>query len=302
MIKKFYHLILDNIKHKKIEKLLEINSYLENFDYNPESLQNEPPKEDGNYIWQLWLQGENNIPPMVRKCLDSVKKYCPYNYKIIVLDNEKVKKYIEIDKNIEYKYKNKLISNAHYSDYIRTCLLEKYGGIWIDATVLLTGKIPDKILNQQFFVFKNPIWYEHKKVPSENLFKVFLSIDKESGFYGSNWFIVAKNDCLIVKIQKYLLEQYWNKENSLCNYFLYHFFISKTLIKNEICKNIFENMYSCSNRATHFLQNMLKEKFCALEFEEIKNTTPIHKLTYKYKKVIPNSFLEHILQNYKGDN
>ena len=298
MIKKIYHSILNNVKQEKIKKLLEINNYLNSYDYNSDYLSNTPLENNENYIWQLWFQGENNAPHIVKQCVESIKNFHPEK-KIVVVDETSIDNYLEIPQFIKDKYKQKIISKAHYSDYIRTCLLAKYGGIWIDATVLLTDKIPDEILNQDFYVFKNPIWFEYKKVPSENLFKVFLSIDAEAGFYGSNWFIVSKSNNLIMKLQKQLLEEYWRKEDTLMHYFMYHFIFSKLLINNNECREIFEKMLSGSNKAPHYLQNVFNRKSCSLEFETIKKTTSIHKLTYKFDKVIPNSFLDRILKNYK---
>lgn len=293
MPKKLYQYIKNFLSKKEIDRLLEVNDYLDNFNYNlPVNSENKNKKS--NYIWQLWLQGESQAPPLVKICLNSIKKYHPEK-EIIILDKNNIKQYLEIPKFIEDKYINGIISNTHFSDYIRTSLLDKYGGIWIDSTVLLTNKIPERILNQDFFVFKNPIWYINKKIPTENIFKIFLSIDKSSGLYGSNWFIVANANNYIIKLQKYLLEQYWKKENYLIHYFLYHFFISKSLIKNEICEEIFDNMYSLSNKEPHILQAFLNKKYDENLYNEIVNLSNIHKLTYKYKSVQQKSFLEYIL-------
>ena len=36
------------------------------------------------------------------------------------------------------KHKNNIIDNTHFSDLLRLELLIKYGGTWIDASVLIT--------------------------------------------------------------------------------------------------------------------------------------------------------------------
>jgi hypothetical protein len=36
------------------------------------------------------------------------------------------------------KYQKKIIDNTHFSDLLRLELLIKYGGTWIDASVLVT--------------------------------------------------------------------------------------------------------------------------------------------------------------------
>ena len=296
---KFIHKIFEkSINEKSKKSVLYANEYLEKFDYQYIPTLNETsPKQKSNYIWQMWYQGEENAPLIVKKCLESVKKYNP-DKEIIVINEKSIDKYIEVPFFVREKYKKGIISKAHFSDYIRTCLLVKYGGIWIDSTVLLTDKIPDEILNQNFFVFKNPLWYNLKTVPTENLFSLFLLVDKNSGLYGSNWFILSKPNNIILQLQKRLLEQYWYTENSLIQYYMYHFFLSKIIIKRTECKKIFEKMYSLSNKEPHILQNLLHDKYNEELFGEIKRISPIHKLTYKFNKVIPGSFLEEILKSY----
>lgn len=298
LFKKVYKLLIKKVEENKKNALLRTNEYLEKFDYS--IVGTDEADTDSNYIWQLWNQGEQSAPPLVKKCLQSVKKF-NQDKKIVVLDDISIDKYIEIPEFIKEKYKKSVISHAHYSDYIRTCLLAKYGGIWIDATVLLTDKIPQNIMNQDFFVFKNPLWYNYPKVPDENLFKLFLIVENNAGLFGSSWFIVSKPNNPIVLLQKQLLEQYWCSENKLIHYFLYHIFISKSLIKNNVCKKIFENMHSLSNQEPHILQNIFQEEFNAELFEKVKQLTTIHKLTYKFEKIAPNSYAELILKNNTGD-
>ena len=88
-------------------------------------------------IWQLWFQGEDNAPEIIKVCFASVKKHAK-NRKVIVLDDETWRQYISLPEYIVEKYNDKTIGPAHMSDVIRVCLLEKYGGTWIDATILLS--------------------------------------------------------------------------------------------------------------------------------------------------------------------
>ena len=297
MIKRLFRYLKMLIAKKEITKYLLLNNYLNKYNYYLEEntiLDTPKTQEQTNYIWQLWLQGEENAPPIVKKCLNSIKTNHP-EMKNIVLNKDTIKQYLDIPKCIEKKYKQGIISNTHFSDYIRTCLLYKYGGIWIDSTVLLTDKIPENILKQNFFVFKNPLWYSSKIVPSEELFKVFLSMDRNAGLFGSSWFIIAKKNNPILKLQKQLLENYWAKENKNIHYFFFHFLLTKSLIKNPICKKIYEDMYSLSNKEPHILQNALDLKYNENLFNEIKKLSFIHKLTYKKETIEKNSFFDYLL-------
>ena len=131
--------------------------------------------EDNKYsncIWQLWLQGFDNAPDIVKKCVKSVKYFC-HDKKIIYLDEKNISNYITIPEHIMHKYKKGIISPAHFSDYIRVALLSKYGGLWLDSTILLTDKIPDEIFESKIFLFKDLGWFDQydscKKMSRKNV-------------------------------------------------------------------------------------------------------------------------------------
>ena len=131
--------------------------YISKYEY---ALRNKLPADlqpNGRYpncVWTLWLQGEENAPQVIKNCIKSFRIYLK-NYRLIVLDENSIQKYIHIPKIIMDKYKNREIDKTHFSDIVRYCLLYKYGGLWLDSTVLLTDKFPKEILDQDFFVFSN---------------------------------------------------------------------------------------------------------------------------------------------------
>lgn len=52
-------------------------------------------------------------------------------------------------------YKKKTImSKAHFADLLRCMLLSLYGGLWLDASVFLTGEIPEYIFKENFFMYR----------------------------------------------------------------------------------------------------------------------------------------------------
>ena len=82
-------------------------------------------------IWTYW--DNSNIPKLISFCIDSWKKYNP-DYTINVLSSDNLHLYTDINiKNIKWND-----SSARQSDIIRLIILEKYGGIWIDASTILT--------------------------------------------------------------------------------------------------------------------------------------------------------------------
>ena len=92
-------------KYKQTADLINANNYLDKYFEETEFASN--PKEETaqeKIIWQMWLQGEQNAPTIVKKCLNSIKTHCS-DYKIIVLDLNTIEKYITIPAHIWAKYR-----------------------------------------------------------------------------------------------------------------------------------------------------------------------------------------------------
>jgi len=82
-----------------------------------------------NKLWCYWH--DEKLPEIIKICTDSWKKYNP-NYEIVILNNKLLKTYLpDIDFESMRRAKD---SPARFSDFVRLCILDKYGGIWIDAS------------------------------------------------------------------------------------------------------------------------------------------------------------------------
>ena len=249
-----------------------------------------------DYVWQYWAQGEENAPDIVKACLNSVKKYCS-DKKVVVLNDSNIKDYVDIPDFIQEKCDKGIISKTHFSDYLRTCLLLKYGGNWADATVYLTDKIPDEIQNSDFFVFKPLAYSECKHVPSMKMLKL---LDRVPTYLSpflclSSWFIHSKTNNLILETTRKMMDEYWNKENFLYDYFLFHYFVTYAVLNDKNCKHIFEKMPNLANRNPHLLQQVLLDKYDEQLFEELKELSSIHKLTYRKNESSNYTFMDKII-------
>lgn len=228
-------------------------------------------------IWQLWLQGWDKTPNVVQFCTKQVDKYVS-NRKIIRLTENDIYDYISLPEYIVDKRKRGIIGNAHFSDIIRVCLLEKYGGTWIDATVLLTEEIPQKILSSNFFVFT---------VPNEKKIRQF--------HISSNWFIHAKPQHLFISNIKLALFKYWEAEKKLLDYFIFHIMFSMVIESNSVLTHEWQKMPKLLNDKPHALQYHLKDGFVKDATKEIIIQSPIHKMTYNLK-----GFNDLVLLNNDG--
>lgn len=224
----------------------------------------EPVSECKNYIWTMWLQGEENAPGIVKNCLKSIRKHSG-GRKVVVLTDDTIGKYIQLPQFIIDKYKSKKMRAAIYSDIVRYCLIYKYGGTWIDSTVLLTDNLPKEIVESDFFMF---------------------SISKLRVFYPfsltTNWFVHAKKPGnVIMKDLVNLSFEYWRHEDTLIDYGINCFLFALSVEQNNEAKKIFDKMPYIPDRQ-HFLLYLTKHYSKSL-FEILKRTShyPVHKLFYR---------------------
>ena len=173
-------------------------------------------KDEPQIIWQYWESKDGSVPPLVQACLNSVDKF-KGNRKRIILNPDNLKDYVNIPEIFWQMREQGLIKTAFFSDILRTCLLIQHGGIWMDATVLLTEELPQYITDADLFVFQND-----------------LKIDLD-GLNMASYFIVAKqNNPILVQTLK-AMEAYWKENRFLVNYFTFlHAFTMITLRNKEI--------------------------------------------------------------------
>jgi hypothetical protein len=90
--------------------------------------------ETNKIIWMYWetLPGKKK-PGYIDLCINSVKHNCGKCFNVIVLDEKSIYKYLPEIKNMNFNGLNL----PQKVDYYRYALLEKYGGVWIDADILV---------------------------------------------------------------------------------------------------------------------------------------------------------------------
>lgn len=165
-------------------------------------------KTSDKNIWILWWQGIENAPDLVKMCFDSVKRYAG-EAKVVLLSEDNIERYLEIPDFIKEHFHKRDMSMPFFSDYIRTCLLEKYGGLWLDATVYVSKDIPDKVFNAKFFTLHT----KEMKTPfiSNNRIHCYVL----GGQKGSPLFTYMRDSA----------ESYWQKNMVQIDYYLIDYII-----------------------------------------------------------------------------
>lgn len=253
----------------------------------PSQIPSLTPGEDNIPIWQYWESKDGSVPSLVQACLNSVEKYKGSNCKRILLAPENVKEYIELP---EYIYKMKesgKMCTAHFVDIVRTALLVRYGGVWIDSTILLTDTLPDYITDSELFFFKT----DEK-----------TDLD---GLCGTNYLISAlkPNNKILTEVLASMFA-YWKENRFLINYFSHMHIITMVCRKNrELSDKIpFYSFYPVQQ-----MQWELLNQFNEIRWKQLKGMSSVHKLTHKQsvltkKKEIntEGTFYEHIIKEFVG--
>lgn len=230
--------------------------------------------ERSKTIWTSWWQGEDEAPQLVKACWKSQQKYMPEGWRHIAITKDNYKEYITLPEHIMDKMKRGIIPQALFSDLVRLELLIKYGGVWMDSTVLCTEPhYPQSLLICPLFMF------QYRGTRGEF-----------QGF--SNWFISAERGNKALKIVRDLLYQYWRDYDCVVEYYVFHLFVN-TLAKEM--PEIFKGMPKGNTWPTLMLGNKLAEPYDAQWWDKHTARCCFHKLNYRKENTIGYSYCSHII-------
>lgn len=274
--------------NRQIRRVLKGNLakiYLKRYLKKAMKLHYEPQELEANsetIIWQYWEQGLENAPEIVKICVDSVEKY-KNGHKHLILSRENIKDYVDIPDYIWELNDKKVIKSAHMSDIIRTYLLAKYGGVWIDATVLLSKDLPNYVTDSELFVFQNE-----------------LKIDLD-GLNMASYFMAAKPHNEIIVRTQHLLNEYWKENCFLNNYFMFLHAFTMVSQANENLRKMYKNIPFFSFIPVQRFSEELLNQYSEARWEQLKSISPFYKLSYKSNvlnknnKDIKGTFMEKLL-------
>ena len=212
-------------------------------------------------IWICWLQGIEDAPVVVKRCVQSIEQYCK-GFEIVYITGKNMYDYAPLPPHIKERIEQGRIPFAHFTDVLRTAILVEHGGIWVDATVLLTGPIPENILKEPFFMFQNPRPFQ---LPHAT----------------SNWFIVSAKAHPLMQRQLELLYAFWQREHGLIDYFMYYILFYILITENGQAEKLFNEMLYLPNTDARILQTLMTQTYSKKEWCQLCSLTPIHKLNWK---------------------
>lgn len=282
-------------QHQKIAAFWEpvIHSY---FNGDIEKYQLHPKKNFANQkiIWQYWGQGidDDNLPEIIKICFDSVDKY-KGDYKVIRLTDDTIADYIDLPEFVwQKKNNNPEFTRTFFSDLLRLALLHVYGGVWLDATILLTGPINRKYEKFDFFIFQRFNDEENKQY-WENVYAYYFSWHPRFKVRMLSSVMFSHKNNIIVTSLLDLMLHFWNIQTDILDYFCFQ------ILYNELVSGRL-SAYNCpieSDCIPHLMQTKINGRYEQLSFNQVLELSNIHKMTYfdenslaKLKQILSNKY------------
>lgn len=245
---------------------------------------NKKEVEVNSIIWTGWLQGEENAPEIVKFCLKNLRKHSG-THKVICITEDNLSEYLpELSSIIIDKYKKGEIIPAHFMDIIRIKLLRIYGGLWVDATVLITQDLKDYIFQKNFYSYRGIPGPFHTNPANYKWCTFFFSAMRESEF------MVSIDD---------ILNEYWQKNNYAIDYFLLDYAMSYVYFKDGNVKHDVDAI-ELQDLDIGSLMNLLRapyNKENMILTQQMLKKSWIFKLTYKDLDVNEKTIFDKILNN-----
>lgn len=250
-------------KHRMLYYKQFRKKYLNRCTANP-VWENQPKVINNDTVWFCWLQGIENAPKLVKRCLESLQRNIP-DKKIIIIDSSNLTDYVNLPDYIIEKWKKGIIENAHFTDMVRLELLIQKGGYWIDSTVLCTdSSMLDIIDKQPLFMYSFYYFGFNPEIMELN-----------------NWFIKSCTNNNILCLLREFLYTYWKENNRAVNYFMTQLFLTMAV---EYYEDEYKKMPVVSQVDAHVLATYIGEPFDADKYQLLKKSTGFHKLSTRFEQ------------------
>ena len=270
----------------KIQQISQIIKAKTNHSNDANKSPHQVRNEEQRTIWWCWLQGIENAPAILKACYNSLvhgEWFTVHGYTVKVIDATNWREYVELPGYIVEKWEKGRIPAAMFSDLLRVELLIKYGGTWIDSTVLCTGfKFQDsssRFLKAPLFMFQ---YTKEGSVP--------LSI--------SNWFITARRNNEVLMVLREMLYAYWRDYDCVLDYYIFHLFFA--MISKEYPEQMAAMPYAQSQRSLVLLHHW-GEKFDQRKWDRLTSEVCFHKLAFRVREDIKKdkeNYYNYILTEY----
>lgn len=257
-------------------------------------------------IWIYWHQGWDQAPPLVQQAKNSWSKL-NYGYEIHALDQVTLFDFIEFPPTIHLQRKD--LNVQKIAALGRLALLAKYGGVWVDATVVCNRPLDTWLADYhtaQFFAFRNPRpdrlmanWFiaaEPQSIILQRLYESFFA------YYADNHF--SNQDTVLGNILLRCFNQLWSNDVKttlkwhtwfarkilrVYPYYIFHYTFNKLILSDPECGKLWHQAKPFKASAPHRLQGLAAyQDGIKRAIREINSgLTPLYKLDWRVDSSTP---------------
>lgn len=110
---------------------------------------------NGKYpVWINWWPGEEEMPDIVKLCIQSVKQNLPDEACLHLITMDNFTDYLSFPEIILNRFLSGQMDADQLSRILSMGLLYQYGGLWLDATYFVSKPIPLSLFEKKFFSLK----------------------------------------------------------------------------------------------------------------------------------------------------
>ena len=236
-------------------------------------------------VWVCWFQGKENMPEIIKMCYNSLVKNAN-GHKINLITEKNYAEFVDIPEYIFEHHRKGAITRTHLSDIFRMSLLSRYGGLYADASIYVTKKLPsfDELL---FWTGK---WSNG------------CDYSKRARWTGFLLYCLPNNP--LVCFVKEGLYKYWRENNKLVTYLIIDVFIALAYEKISAVKSLMDKS-PATKRGVFDLYSKLNSEYDKEKYDALCEEISFHKLTYKedfmeYTKEGKLSFYGHLMQEWRN--
>lgn len=222
-------------------------------------------------VWVCWWQGEESMPPVVKACVNRMRKLVPDNAQVHIISWDNLNDYVQLPEYVFEKFEQGLITNVHLTDILRYALVSTYGGAWIDATVWLSDQMEDKLpqyLACRYFTQRFESWEE---CPQEACRGKWC-----------NFFFMGQADCALFSYVYEALQLWWQKHNRLIDYVIVDYLIWAGYCGVPAIRQSIDGV-APNNPNIWLLHKHLNDAYKQESYENLLAQNEIFKLSYKGK-------------------
>ncbi len=253
---------------KKHEIMLEyfekrFGDFYGSYDYEKQSIN--ASSEFCDRIWMCWWQGEENAPPLVKRCIESVKRSAK-NHEVTVITEDNYREFVDIPEWVLKKVDEGIITRTNFSDLLRLSLLAQHGGMWLDATFFCTEEAD---LDEYF---QYPLW--SIKRPD------YLHCSIASGYFAGYSLLCSSENRYIFSVIRDFFLHYWEHTDMLIDYLLVDYMIVLAQKHDKRISDAFKEIVPNNKNC----DELFKVLGCAYDEEKwraLADNTYLFKLSWK---------------------